>query len=260
MARADVATEHAEGHPAQSGYAEAVHRLALAQKSNRGAPAYSRWVNRPLGRRLAAVAYVTGRTPNQVTVSSAVVTFTAIIALAAVPTRPWLGLVVGGLLAVGYALDAADGQLARLRGGGSVQGEWLDHVVDCVKNVSIHLAVLVAWYRFSEPRQDLLLLVPIVFAIQAVTWFFALILTEKLRPATNRAPDKTVPDSQRPPRLRSLLVLPADYGLLCVVFVLFGLGLAFPVLYTALAVANVGLLFAGLRKWFRELAPQAGGR
>ena len=44
----------------------AVHAaLVGAQKSNHNAPAYSRWVNRPLGRVFAATAYRLGITPNQ---------------------------------------------------------------------------------------------------------------------------------------------------------------------------------------------------
>ena len=53
------------------------------------------------------------------------------------------------LLVVGYAFDAADGQLARLRGGGIIAGEWLDHMVDAIKVASLHLAVLVGLYRFD---------------------------------------------------------------------------------------------------------------
>jgi phosphatidylglycerophosphate synthase len=166
--------------------------------------------------------------------------------------RPWLGLAVGGLLVLGYGLDAADGQLARLRGGGSAQGEWLDHVVDCVKNASIHLAVLVSWYRQDEPSG--LLLVPLAFSLCASTWFFALLLTEKLRPASAGS-NKTDPDVERPPLLRSLVVLPADYGLLCVVFVLIGWPAVFTPVYVLLAAANLLLLAAGLRRWFVELTP-----
>ena len=45
--------------------------LQRAQKTSKGAPAYSRLVNRPLGRVFAAVAHVAGATPNMVTAISA---------------------------------------------------------------------------------------------------------------------------------------------------------------------------------------------
>jgi phosphatidylglycerophosphate synthase len=49
---------------------------------------------------------------------------------------------------VGYAFDAADGQLARLRGGGSLAGEWLDHMIDAAKVSSLHVAVAISVYRW----------------------------------------------------------------------------------------------------------------
>ncbi len=132
-------------------WTDALHRLGAAQKGHaRGAPAYSVYVNRRIGRVLAATAYVWGWTPNGVTAVSAVFTFTGILLLCVVPVSPWLGVVVALLLALGYAWDSADGQLARLRGGGSVAGEWLDHFVDAVKIASLHLAVVIGLFRFTD--------------------------------------------------------------------------------------------------------------
>ena len=48
-------------------YRANVARLSVAQKSGTNAPAYTRFANRALGRRLAAVACIVGLTPNQVT-------------------------------------------------------------------------------------------------------------------------------------------------------------------------------------------------
>ena len=47
-------------------YGQAVAELRGAQKSKRGVSLYSRFVNRPLGRLLAAAAYRARMTPNQV--------------------------------------------------------------------------------------------------------------------------------------------------------------------------------------------------
>src|SRR3954471_2579898 len=97
-------------------YRVAVRLLTAAQKPGQGAPPYSRWVNRPLGRRAAALAASLGIRPNQVTGLSAACTSSALLILALTPARWWLGVPVAGLLITGYALDAADGQLARLTG------------------------------------------------------------------------------------------------------------------------------------------------
>src|SRR5690606_41281534 len=85
-------------------------RLRYAQKSTKGAPAYSRFVNRKAGRVLAAAAYRIGATPNQVTAVSALFTYAGIAVIALVPPAPPVGILVTALLVVGYALDAADGQ------------------------------------------------------------------------------------------------------------------------------------------------------
>ena len=133
------------GRPAEDSrsISSAMSRLKQAQKSSKGAPIYSVAINRPVGRLFAAVAFRLGMTPNQVTAVSATFTFVGIAVLAVAPPYWWVGVLVSVLLAIGYALDSADGQLARLRGGGSLTGEWLDHIVDSAKELSLHLAVLV---------------------------------------------------------------------------------------------------------------------
>ncbi|MFE3287575.1 CDP-alcohol phosphatidyltransferase, partial [Streptomyces sp. NPDC059233] len=45
----------------------ALRELRGAQKSAKGVSLYSRFVNRPAGRYLAAASYAVGLTPNQVT-------------------------------------------------------------------------------------------------------------------------------------------------------------------------------------------------
>ncbi|MDE9364331.1 CDP-alcohol phosphatidyltransferase family protein [Luteipulveratus sp. YIM 133132] len=235
----------------EDSWRDVVDHLAGAQKSNRGAAAYSRWVNRPLGRRLAATAFKLGRTPDQVTLVSAAVTFTGIVLLALLPPSLATGVVVAMLLVLGYALDAADGQLARLTGTGSMSGEWLDHVVDCLKISALHLAVLIGWYRGFD-LGDGWLLVPIAFCAEAAVFFFAIILTEQLRRRAGAMPPVTA-DPSRPSVLRSLLVIPNDYGVLCLTFLLWGWHAGFVGIYAALAVVNVGLLAIALARWYAEL-------
>lgn len=237
-----------------------IARLASAQKSNMGAGGYSRWINRPLGRRFAAVAFKLGMTPNQVTLVSAGFTFAGIVLLAVVPATWWLGLLVTFLLVTGYALDSADGQLARLRGGGSLVGEWLDHVVDCVKCATLHLAVLIGWFRFFSLPSDAMLLVPLAFAAESSIFFFTIILSEQLRRHATGRRMRAEADTDRPPILRSLVVLPADYGLHCWMFVLWGVQAVFIWLYLAVLVLNIGMLAAGLVRWFREMSKLSSAR
>lgn len=234
-----------------SGTASALTRLKSAQKSAKGVSLYSRFVNRPVGRYLAAGAYRIGLTPNHVTLISAAFSFAAVVTVAvAAPT--WVaGLVVWLGLAVGFAFDSADGQLARLRGGGSAAGEWLDHVVDCAKITALHTAVLIAFYRdpgHFGTGSDGWLLVPLGFQLAAVVTFFGGLLTEKLKP-------KAAPgDRAEPSTVRAVALLPVDHGVFCLVFLLLGGGSVFRWAYTALAVAAVLFLAAFLTKWFRELS------
>jgi len=194
-------------------------------------------------------------TPNQVTTCSAIVSFAGIALIAAVPTSPVLGVIVALLLMLAYALDSADGQLARLRGGGSPNGEWLDHVVDCTKSSAIHLAVLICWFRFFHLEHPSLMLVPIVFCLQSAVWFFTIILTEHLRTIHTAADSKSQANPrEHAPYLRSIIMLPADYGVLCISFFLLGTVTGFVTLYSTLMVCNVAFLIVALRKWYKSLS------
>lgn len=234
-------------------YRDTVRRLAGAQKKKaRGAPAYSVYINRPMGRLIAAAAFRAGLTPNGITAISAVFTFAAIISLAVFPPSWLLGIGVALGLVLGYAFDSADGQVARLRGGGSLAGEWLDHVVDCIKTSSLHLAVLIQFARFGDLPSEALLLIPIGYAIVAAVSFFAMILNDQLKAVHAKKSAAPVQTGGSSP-LRALLVLPTDYGLLCVVFVLMGAPQIFFVVYALLFVANLGHLALALRKWFGDM-------
>ncbi|HEY3439019.1 MAG TPA: CDP-alcohol phosphatidyltransferase family protein, partial [Actinotalea sp.] len=169
-------------------FAGALAALGGAQKpAARGAPAYSRFVNRRLGRVLAAGSAVVGLTPNAVTGISALFTLSGIAVLALAPMSLTTGVVVCLLLVVGYAFDSADGQLARLRGGGSPSGEWLDHVVDSVKVSALPLAVFIALVRAGEDDTRVLA-IPLVATVVSAVSFFTMILTEQLRRARGTVP------------------------------------------------------------------------
>lgn len=239
------------GAPPTRTYAAALQALQGAQKSSKGAPAYSRFFNRPAGRRLAAAAHVARRTPDQVTAASALCSLTAIVIVALVAPSWWVGLVVAFFLVLGYALDSADGQLARLRGGGSPAGEWLDHTVDAAKINLLHLAVAISVYRWF-PLGDAWTLVPLAFMVVANVMFFGLILRDLIiarHRAGRPAPTPPVHSST----VRSLLVLPTDYGVLCLAFVVLGAPTLFLAVYGLLLVGTGGFLVLALPKWHRDV-------
>ncbi len=236
-------------------YADNLEALLKAQKPPRGTAAYSRHVNRPLGRRVAAALHLWGITPNQATFVSAVLSATGLLLLAAVRPSPLLGLAVAVLLAAGYVMDSVDGQLARLRGGGSLSGEMLDHTVDCVKTLCLHLAVLISLYRFA-PIDKVWLLVPIVFLVVDITIYFGVVTMPLLRKLHGAAGPSAIVDGVEPPPehpLRRWVLLPTDYGVFCWMFVLLGWPLIFFVFYSAMFVANFLVSGVVLRRWGREL-------
>jgi phosphatidylglycerophosphate synthase len=245
-----VSTDGAAGEV--RGFRDALSTLRERQKTTKGAPAYSRYVNRRLGRVLAALAYTLGRTPNQVTALSAAFTFSGILTIALARPTILTSVASAACLVIGYALDAADGQLARLRGGGSVAGEWLDHVVDCIKIATLHLAVLIQWFRFSD-RPDVELLIPLGFSAVASVMFFTIILNDQLRRAHRGSAEMLLQGEGTSSTLYSLAVVPTDYGLLCAVFLLQFWTVGFTWVYGALFLANAAFLVLALIKWFREM-------
>jgi phosphatidylglycerophosphate synthase len=248
-------TARIEATPAaagREGIRETLQRLSTAQKGAVGAPAYSRFVNRRLGRLLAALAFHARLTPNGVTGISAVFTFTG-IALLALATPSWtVGLAVCACLVLGYALDSADGQLARLRGGGSPAGEWLDHMVDALKIASLHLALLIGLYRFEAVERGPWLLLPLGFSVASVVLFFATLLNDALR-AQHGGRTRAVPTSVRPSVARSLLIAPLDYGVLCLAFALLGGPILFLSVYAVLFLSTAAYLGMASVKWFHEM-------
>ncbi|MFJ2895531.1 CDP-alcohol phosphatidyltransferase family protein [Streptomyces sp. NPDC087218] len=243
-----------------------MRELRGAQKTAKGVSLYSRYVNRPAGRVLAAGAYRIGMTPNQVTLLSAAFTFSAIASVALVRPSWSLAALVWGGLVVGFALDSADGQLARLTGRGGPDGEWLDHVVDCAKMILVHTAVLISFRRFFDLPSEGWLLLPLGFLFAAVLTFCAGLLREQLGKAQQGRTQQggTRSDGAAAPpvagrtaapvsRLRAVALLPADYGVFCLVFLLLGDRTAFRLGYAVLAAVHALFLVMFLAKWFREL-------
>ncbi len=236
-----------------SSFSTAYRQLRDAQKTSKGAPAYSLYINRPLGRVFAAAAFPVGLTPNQITGISALFTFAGIALLAVMPPTWWVGVLIAVLLVIGYALDSADGQLARLRGGGSMAGEWLDHMIDSGKNVALHLAVLVAAFRFFPLPNRAWLLVPIGFTIATVVLFFGMLLNDQLMRVHRAKHDLAAPSKEGLTPLRTLMKIPTDYGVLCLIFVLFGAPLVFFGAYALMGLGAAGYLAVVARKWFYDI-------
>lgn len=233
-------------------------RLVTAQKPPHGVAAWSRFINRPLGRHIAAVAYRLGLSPNQVSIVSAILTFSGIALIAGTELNAWTSILVGLLLVAGYAVDSADGQVARLTGTSSVLGEWLDHTFDCLKTASVHLAVVVHMFRFVDLDGAWMYAVPLAYSVVAVELFFGQILMDQLRRAAHAG--TRGPQTGSLSIVGSLAKLPFDYGLLAAVLGLLHWWNAFFVLYSLLLVGTTLALLVALSRWVRMLRSIDEGR
>jgi phosphatidylglycerophosphate synthase len=226
-------------------FGAALAGLRLAQKPGGGVPAYTRWINRRLARFAAAAAYTVGLSANAVTAISAAVSLAGLALVVALPATPWVGLAAGLLLALGYVLDSADGQVARLSRRGSPAGEWLDHVVDAIRTPAIHLAVAIA-ATIAPGDHRMLGGIAITYALLSSGQFMSQILSEQLSGARAPATDASG-------RVQSFVLLPTDMGTLCVIFLAWGFPTVFAWLYGALFVVNAVHALVSMRRKYARL-------
>jgi phosphatidylglycerophosphate synthase len=231
-------------------YREGMAGLGAAQKPGAGVPAYTRWVNRRLGRYAAAAGYALGWTPNMMTAASAAFSAVAIALLVAAPPGPTTGVAIAVLLAVGYLLDSADGQVARLQGSGSPAGEWLDHVVDAVRTPAIHVAVLIGFWAMGQPAW--VLAVTLAYCLVSVAQFMSQILAEQLAKSARITTEP--PSGNR----QSFILIPTDTGTFCWMFVLWGFPPIFIAAYTAMFVLNAVHSAVSMRRKYQKLRRPAG--
>ena len=225
----------------RASYRELLRRLEGAQKPGQGVPAYTRWVNRRVARYFAAAFAVIGLTPSTVSIISIVATIIGLTAFLALHSLPVVaGISAAVLLALGYALDSADGQLARLQGSSSLQGEWLDHTLDAVRLPMVHLAVAAGCLLADRTA---LAVVAAAFAVVTSATFLSQNLGAMLAGALARSSTTRV-------RFQSWILLPSDAGVLAWTFALWSVSLLFSVAYVALFVVNVAhAVLSASRRW-----------
>lgn len=258
-------------------FQESFNQLKQAQKTRKGVPLYLLYVNRPAGRAVAAALRNTRLTPNHVTMAGAVFTYGSLLWLGFAAQPTLLSALVGVLLAVGYVLDSADGQLSRLQGTSSAFGEWLDHALDNGRITVMHVAVFCYLARTTDYDPVLLAAGCGLFLLASSTIFFGGALVDQLRrnvrPGTpgTPSPTTTAASAAAPPApaagdsaeadrannrrmlRRSVVTLPVDYGVTCLSFLLLPWPRLFLAAYAVLAAAHVLMCLAFLPKWRSEL-------
>lgn len=230
------------------GFAMRFRALKRAQKRRKGVPLYTLCVNRPVGRAIAA-ACPAAVTPNALTIVGALLTYGALVWLLA-GARGHYSFLVGVALVLGFFFDSADGQLARLRGSGSLRGEWLDHVLDSGRIALQHVATLWFLLRVDVAPAGVVVAVCSAFLVLAVLRFFGGILFDQLAAVDQT---RTTPNAAGS-WTRSVLMLPMDYGVLCVCYALLPWPSLFALAYALLALATVLSTVALCAAWYSRLA------
>lgn len=245
-------------------YDSILAELRFAQKPGHGVPAYTRWVNRGLARGVAARCATWGWSANLVSAVSAVVSFAALLLLLLLPPHPTTGFLVAVLLATGYLLDSADGQVARVTGTGSMAGEWLDHVIDAARTPAIHLGVAAGFVHMYGPGAWQWS-IPLLYCVVSASHFMSQILAEQLlRPTRIKFPQPEDRRSGQQPisgrsTARSFVMLHTDTGIICWMFIAWGFPPLFLMLYVLMFAANTVTATISLVRKFRSLQT-VGGR
>lgn len=218
--------------------------VADFHRTNRGGGLFSESISQWLGAAFALAAHRLGLRPTALTIANLVIGLAASVTVVALADRVAAGAVPAwlvGLVAlvgwqVAYALDCADGQLARVTGQGSPAGARVDVLCDVAAQIALVTAlgtVAVA----QRPATPVWLV-----AAFAGTWMVNLV-TSVMQAGPNAA--SMVTSTSLPVRLAKLV---RDYG--AVIFVA-GLVLAFVPQLTfwvvaAFTVVNGGFLLASI--------------
>jgi hypothetical protein len=235
-------------HPQTPTVRQNLARLAAVESSPRSLPAYSRWVNRPLARAMAAVALRLGVGPALMAVLATAATVTGLVTLVGVAPGRTTGVIVAVALAIGFMLDSADLMLIGIRR--ATRGG-VDRSAAAIRMCVVHLAVLVAVLRSNTISHLAWPLIGVCFLAVAMIMVFGL----------GAEPSYEV---SRPRWLRSAICAPADYGMVCWVFLLLGSTTTFLIAYSALLCAQAVIVAVTERLGHDELStalrePVGGG-
>jgi len=195
---------------------ENFRKLDNSQKKGSGTPVYTRYVNRFIGRLLAAIFATFNISPNTVSFFSAGLTFISFVLFLLMPSITILeSSILVLVLYFSYALDSADGQLARLLSRQSKQGEWLDHFLDALKIPFSHgVAILFIISKIETITYTHLVFFLVIISLSSAN-FLSNILKSKLLVSKN---SETTTMSHKTNIVRSVLTLPLDYGFFITIF------------------------------------------
>jgi phosphatidylglycerophosphate synthase len=227
-------------------YLNSWNKLSRAQKRSDVALPYTLWINRPIGRFFAVIAHKLSLTPNFVSFISLLFSVIGFLYLILIQDKEIIPTIFGvSILLFAYALDSADGQLARLTNIKGPSGEWLDHTADSIKTPMFHLSVFLVIYQIEGGLNLQVMIFFLMISAFASGKFFSSEIKEKMM--ANR--EKVNPGGGY---IRSFLLAPFDYGFLCFIFILAPFNLLYPV-YFFWGIYFILFCFASFIRSFRQL-------
>ena len=109
----------------------------------------SRYINRPISMALSRVVVNTPVTPNQISVSTLVI---SLVSAGFAVQGGYVGFLIAGLLfQIASIVDGTDGEVAKLTFQSSQRGEWIDTVCDNVSYLAFLSGLIVGVYRSPLP-------------------------------------------------------------------------------------------------------------
>ncbi|GAB4559482.1 MAG: bifunctional L-myo-inositol-1-phosphate cytidylyltransferase/CDP-L-myo-inositol myo-inositolphosphotransferase [Anaerolineae bacterium] len=124
---------------------EAERRLLAQLGKPRGDGPISRWLNRPLSRRISGLLARTGITPNGISVAGFLLSVLGALLLS---RGEGAGVALGGLVVqLASVIDGCDGEIARLKHQSSAFGAWFDTVLDRYADALIVAGTCYGYWR-----------------------------------------------------------------------------------------------------------------
>jgi|LSQX01.2.fsa_nt_gb phosphatidylglycerophosphate synthase len=223
--------------------------LGSLQKGSRGTPAYTRYINRWFGKVLASLLGCFNVSPNAVSLISGLLTILGFIGFLLFKETTFItSILLVFLLLFAYALDSADGQLARLLKKQSKKGEWLDHTLDAIKIPFGHGVAILFIVQKTNPADVLIIIYFFLLSLSSARFFSNILKTKLIDYKSKRVKDNKPNEDL----LRSLLLLPGDYALFISFFILTFHPRMFFIIYTVWGVLTIFLSIFGLFKTWRS--------
>lgn len=196
--------------------------------------------------------------PNQVTTLSTICFIVGVCIFAANPGSVTHVLIMAGVLQVAYALDAADGAVARITNRTSSFGRWYDLSLDRVAHIIVVAIPSIAFWNSGKSSLSYIAYHGLVFMLLLLTLAYDSGLNLKAALDMSSKPDGS--ESHRVGVLRKGVTTLADYGLFLFVF---SLSFAVPFWEEVIAV-EVGIYAVAcgalvLRTYIAGLRLQGGG-